>query len=78
MASSWPGIRQLRSLLGGRPEQQIAEEEEENTRQQFTLLIDLAEMGTQERVTQLKQYERQFQRMLEDAADAYREQLRPT
>ena len=76
MASTWPGIKQLRQLLApilsGQEDPDCTGE-----RQQFTLRIDLAEMGTAERVTQLKQFQRQFQRMLEDAADAYKELLRP-
>lgn len=66
---TWLGIEKLRQLLGIH--------KEEDGRQQFTLKINLAEMGTSERVTQLKQFEKEFQRMLEDAADAYKERLRP-
>ncbi len=67
--SSWPVIKQLRHLLGIRPT--------ENARQHFNLPIDLAPMGSIERVQQLKLLEREFQRMLEDAADAYKDRLRP-
>ena len=69
MTSSWPVINQLRRLLG------IHREEDE--RQRFNLPVDLAKMGSSERVQQLKQLEREFQRMLEEAADAYKSQLRP-
>jgi len=69
MTSSWPVINQLRRLLGI--------QRQEDGRQQFNLPVDLAKMGSSERVQQLKQLEREFQRMLEDAADAYKAQLRP-
>ena len=69
MTSSWPIINQLRRLLGI--------QREEDGRQQFDLTVDLAKMGSSERVQQLKQLEREFQRMLEEAADAYKAQLRP-
>ena len=69
MFSSWPVINQLRRLLGI--------QREEDGRQQFNLQVDLAKMGSGERVQQLKQLEREFQRMLEDAADAYKNRLRP-
>ncbi len=69
MSSSWPVINQLRRLLGI--------QREEHGRQQFSLPIDLAKMGSSERVQQLKRLEREFQRMLEDAADAYKASFRP-
>ena len=72
MSSSWPVINQLRRLLGI---QRNADPPAAG--QQFNLPVDLAKMGTSERVQQLKLLEREFQRMLEDAADAYKNRLRP-
>ena len=69
MRSSWPVINQIRRLLGI--------QREEDGRQQFSLRVDLAQMGSSERVQQLKQLEREFQRMLEEAADAYKQHFRP-
>lgn len=69
MTSSWPVISRLRRLLGIH--------REEDGRQQFNLPVDLAEMGSGERVQQLKQLRTEFQRMLEEAADAYKSRLRP-
>lgn len=72
MISSWPVINQLRRLLGIDREEILPGKD-----QQFNLRVDLAPMGSSERVQQLKQLEREFQRMLEDAADAYKDRLRP-
>ncbi len=72
MTSSWPVINQLRRLLGIQ-----RKEDPPAAGQQFNLQIDLAKMGSSERVQQLKQLEREFQRMLEDAADAYKDSFRP-
>ncbi len=74
MTSSWPVISQLRRLLGI---QRGPSTEGPGKDQRFNLQVDLAEMGSNERVQQLKQLEREFQRMLEDAADAYKNRLRP-
>lgn len=69
MVSTWPGIKHLRELLGIHREQ--------DGRQRLNLTLDLAEMGSSERVQQLKLLEREFQRMLEEAADAYKASFRP-
>ncbi len=74
MTSSWPVISQLRRLLGIQRDPSM---EGPGKDQRFNLQVDLAKMGSNERVQQLKQLEREFQRMLEDAADAYKNRLRP-
>ena len=68
MVSTWPGVKQLRDLLGVN--------RGEDGREHFTLEIDLSPMGSNERVTELKALQREFQRMAEDAADAARARLR--
>ncbi len=67
--STWNVIRRLRERFGWPPR--------DDGSQQFTLLVDLAPVGTGERVAQLKRLSKEFQRMCEDAAEAYRERLRP-
>jgi len=64
---SWPGLRKLRAILG---------RANEDSRQKLTLEINLATIGTAERVAQCKAFSREWQRMAEDAADAYKVVLR--
>ena len=62
VASSWPGIRQLRALFGSRSTE---------TTQQYQLNIDLAAMGTLERVQQCRQIRDFWQQMRDDAWESY-------
>ena len=48
-----------------------------DNRQSYDLALDLAPIGSSERVTQLKTLSREIQRLLEDAAAAYKNRLRP-
>ncbi len=69
MPSTWDVIKKLREMFGWPPK--------DDGSQQISLLVDLAPLGTSERVSQLKRLVREFQRMCEDAAEAYRDHLRP-
>ncbi len=67
--STWDVIKKLREKFGWPTK--------DDGRQQFSLLVDLAPLGTRERVYQLKRLVREFQRMCEDAAEVYKDHLRP-
>lgn len=77
MASTWPGIRQIRALLGVFRDEDPPDLYRGERGEKYTLVLDLAPLGTNERVDQLKRLAREFQRLTENAADAYKEQLRP-
>ena len=65
--SSWPGIKQLREFF---------ERRDPDPSQRITLTLDFAEMGTAERVTQMKVISQEFQQMCVVASAAYKKRLR--
>ena len=64
MAGSWTGIQKLRELFGGKPA---------DGTQRYKMDIDLAVMGTRERVVQCKRIRDFWQRMRDDALEACEE-----
>lgn len=65
-------IEKLREIFGRPPK-----DGEDTSRQRISIAVDLSPLGTSERVSELKRLSREFQRMCEDAAEAYRDKLRP-
>lgn len=66
--STWPGIKQIQAFFG-----RTEESDESPT---VTITLDVAEMGTAERVSQMKAIVREFQTRTVEAAEAYKSKLR--